>query len=525
MKKKRKPIPPVFKEYNQEQMWLLPPSLEELISPTHLVRTVNAAINGMDLKNILKAYKGGGTSSYHPQMLLKVLIYAYTQKIYSSRTIAKALRENIHFMWLSGNNRPDFRTINRFRSTILKENIETVFAAVVELLLEKGFIKFENYFLDGTKIEANANKYSFVWGKATRKYKDKLQVKIREVLDRIDEINDTENEVYGDSDLEEMGEGIEVTAEELEKTIQKLNKTIGDKDGEESQEVKEELEKLEEDHLPRLKKYEGYERILGKRNSFSKTDHDATFMRMKEDPMKNGQLKACYNVQIGTENQFILGYSLHQKPADTTTLIPHMKKLNKLIGRMPGNIIADAGYGSEENYAYIENQGLGNYVKYQYFHGEQRRKFKKEIFRPENLPYDPTRDEFMCPAGKILRHTEDRTRITENGYAQKIKVYHAEDCRWCRKRVVCHRSRFNRKIEINPTLAVFKKHARENLLSDTGLLLRSKRPVEVESVFGHIKQNRGFKRFLLRGIEKASTEWGLVSIAHNLFKMNLSMVK
>ena len=521
MKKKRRRPAPVFKEYNQDQMWLFPPSLAELIPENHIVRTVNTAINGMNLKHILRSYKGGGTSSYHPQMLLKVLIYAYTQKIYSSRNIAKALRENINFMWISGNNRPDFRTINRFRSIILKEKIEKVFASVLELLIEKGFIKFENYFLDGTKIEADANKYSYIWGKSTKQYKERLQRQIRELLDKIDEINDKENAEYGDSDLEELGERAEVTAEDLEKTIRRINEEVADNDRD--TEANHKLKKLEKEMLPRLKKYEEQERILGKRKSFSKTDHDATFMRMKDDHMKNGQLKAGYNVQIGTENQFILGYSIHQKPGDTTTFIPHMKKLEEMAGRLPDNIITDAGYGSEENYDFIEKHYLGNYVKYQYFHREQRRKFREEIFRTENLIYDTVSDEFSCPSGKKLRYTDDKMRITDNGYVQRTKIYTADDCRWCRLRRLCHKSQKNRRIEINPVLMGYKKKVSANLKSETGLLLRSKRPVEVESVFGHIKHNRGFKRFLLRGLDNVSTEWGLISIAHNLFKLNLAM--
>jgi len=523
MKKKRKRALPVFKEYNQDQMWLFPPSLDELVPRNHVVRTINAAMDSMDLSRVFKSYKGGGTSSYHPLMMLKVLIYAYTQKIYTSRRIAKAIRENIHFMWLAGNNRPDFRTINRFRSTILRENIGWVFAAVIELLIEKGLIKFENYFLDGTKIEADANKYSFVWKKSTVKYKARLQSQVRDLLERIEELNDRENTEYGDADLEEMGEGVEITAEELEETVRKINENLKDQDDDRADEIKQEMKKIEKDFLPRLKKYEEHERVFGDRNSFSKTDHDATFMRMKEDPMKNGQLKPGYNVQIGTENQFILGYSIHQRPTDTTTLIPHMKQLKEITGRKPENIVADAGYGSEENYAFIESEEMGNYVKYGSFHKEQRHKFKKDKYRVENLPYDPEHDEFTCPSGKKLQYAHDWTRITDNGYVRNTRIYIAEDCRWCRQRKACHRSKHNRKLEINPVLQEYKKQVSANLKSEKGLLLRSKRPVDVESVFGHIKYNRGFKRFLLRGLDKVHIEWGLISIAHNFFKMNLAL--
>ena len=141
---------------------MLPTDIELHIPTQHLVRVVNDAIDKMNIEPLLRQYKGGGTSSYHPKMMLKVFVYAYTQKLYSSRQIAKALRENIHFMWLSGNNTPDFRTINRFRSSIMKEIIDEIFKNVLELLIEEDLVKLENYFLDGTKIEANANRYTYV---------------------------------------------------------------------------------------------------------------------------------------------------------------------------------------------------------------------------------------------------------------------------------------------------------------------------------------------------------------------------
>src|SRR4030066_1464829 len=197
---KKKSIPPVFKEYTQGQVILLPTDLGAKNSPKHLGRVVNAAIEKMDLSKLLAQYKGGGTSSYHPKMLLKVLVYAYTQQVYSSRKIAKALRENIYFMWLSGNQQPDFRPINRFRSEVVKDVIEDIFTSALELLIEDGFIKLENYFLDGTKMEANANKYNWVWGKSTKRYKSKLHEKVKELIAQIEQVNEAENSVYGGRD-------------------------------------------------------------------------------------------------------------------------------------------------------------------------------------------------------------------------------------------------------------------------------------------------------------------------------------
>jgi transposase len=238
----------VFKPYTMGQLQL-PVDLEACIPANHLVRVVHAAIERMDLSALLGRYAGGGTSSYHPKMMLKVLVYAYSQRTYSSRQIAKALRENLNFMWLSGNSRPDFRTINRFRSTLMKGIIEPVFASVLELLVEEGYVKLENYFLDGTKVEANANKYRWVWAKSTRRNKERLQEKVKELLDEIGRVNAAEDEQYGDKDLEELGEDGPIDAEKLEKTIAELNERLKKKAGDKG--LARAVKRLAEDYLPR----------------------------------------------------------------------------------------------------------------------------------------------------------------------------------------------------------------------------------------------------------------------------------
>ena len=254
---KRKNPPPVFKEYVQGQVVFLPTDIEAQIPPKHLVRIVNSSIEKMDLSALLAQYKGGGTSSYHPKMLLKVLVYAYTQQIYSSRKIAKALRENIYFMWLSGNQRPDFRTINRFRSEVVQDVIEVIFTSVLELLIEGGYVKLENYFLDGTKIEANANKYSWVWAKSTKRYKQKLQEKVKQLIVQIEQVNEAENAEYGERDLEEMGPSEPLDSQKLEEKIQELNRRL------KAQKDKFELQKPEapepEEKQPGTKKSEADE--------------------------------------------------------------------------------------------------------------------------------------------------------------------------------------------------------------------------------------------------------------------------
>jgi transposase len=511
-----------FKPYTMDQPALLPPSLEELIPEDHLVRVVNRVMDELDLEPILKEYKGGGTSSYHPRMMLKVLVYAYTQKVNSSRQIAKGLRENVNFMWISGNNRPDFRTINRFRSSVMKEGIEVVFSEVLQYLIEEGYVTLENYFLDGTKIEANANKYKWVWAKSTAKYKERLQEKIQELLRNIEQENEAEQEAYGDKDLEEMGGGNKqggggIDSEALQKRIERLNERLAGK-MKGKQEAKA-LRTLQEDCLPRQKKYEEQEKILAGRNSYAKTDHDATFMRMKEDAMLNGQLKPGYNVQIGTENQFVVGFSIHQKTNDMNVLIPHLAQVQERLGRLPRTVVADAGYGSEENYAYLEQVGVEGYVKYPLFRKQQKRSWRKQRFRIENWKYDPTRDEYLCPAGQNLTYQYTQQYTTDHGYRTSRRVYGCGTCASCSLKPQCTRGAGNRHVKINPTLNRYQELARHKLVSEQGRRLRSRRGVEVESVFGRIKQDWGFRRFTLRGMEKVKIEWGLLCIAHNIAKM------
>ena len=202
-----------FKPYTMEQPSLLPPSLDELIPAQHLARVVNRVVDELDIEPLLAKYKGGGTSSYHPRMMLKAIVYAYTQKVYSSRKIEKALWENIGFMWISGGNKPDFHTINNFRGETMKEAVRKVFASMMEFLVEEGYVKLENYFVDGTKVGADANPHKVVWAKKTKRYKEKLQKQIEELLDEIEQVNKCENEEYGEENLEELGEKSAITAE------------------------------------------------------------------------------------------------------------------------------------------------------------------------------------------------------------------------------------------------------------------------------------------------------------------------
>ena len=294
----------MYIQYTMDQLHL-PMDLEDDIPPHHLVRVVHEAVNRLDDRIFSAVYPGGGRDSYHPKMLTKVIIYAYTQRIYSSRQIAKAVRENVMFMWLAGRQRPDFRTINRFRSERMKDVLEIVFTSVLQFLAQEKYVKLEHYFVDGTKIEANANRYTFVWSKAVVRHKAKLLEKVQTLFSTIEEAEKQEEHERVGQDLAELGESSAWTSEKLEVAVQQFEAKLQSRPKDKP--LKKAVRVVRKDLLPRLQKYEAQQEILGDRNSYSKTDPDATFMRMKEDHMRNGQLKPGYNVQMGTENQFIIG--------------------------------------------------------------------------------------------------------------------------------------------------------------------------------------------------------------------------
>ena len=242
-------------------------------------------------------------------------------------------------------------------------------------------------------------------------------------------------------------------------------------------------------------------------------------MRMKEDHMLNGQLKPGYNWQISTENQCILGYTIHQTANDINTLQTHMESLKENLGKMPDTLVADAGYGSEENYEYLENNDVEAFVKYQYFHKEQSKKWRDDPYRNENLKYDKNNDNYTCPKGQIMNFIGEKIRITDNGFRQIKRLYQAKNCKGCPVKDACNKSKGNRIIEINEKLNHYKSIIKNRLTSERGRKYRSQRPVDVEAVFGIIKGNRNYRKFLLRGLEKVEIEVGLLALSHNLSKI------
>lgn len=515
-RKKKKASKPVFKKYDQKQLNLLPASWDDLIEANHLVRVVSRIIDELNLKKLHESYKGGGASSYDPVMLLKVWIYAVATDIYSGRQLAKALRENIHFMWISGNNKPDFRTLNTFRSGRLKAVIEDIFTQTVLFLAEKGYVDLKKYFVDGTPLEANANKYSHVWKKNTMRHMEAARSRIHELFKRIEEINKQEDKRYGDKDIEERVEQAELTSEEIKEQVKKLNKIIEDSELNKKEKRKAEglIRKIEQKELPKVQKYEEQGQIHQARGSYSKTDHDATFL-----PMKNQEILPGYQILAGTQNQYVLNYSIHQSAGENSLFISHMRGFYRKYEKYPELISADSAFGTEENSEYLECNGILNYMKYSTFHYEMTKEYLENKFHKDHMAYDQQTDTFICPKGRKLKFIRENHNSTRTGYSQITRQYQCENCKWCRLAKKCKNGKGPRNIKVSWKLEKYKGIMRSNLKSEEGIQLRKQRNMDVEPVFGDIKWNHGYRKLRLRGMEKVNVELGTLCIAHNLRKL------
>ena len=497
-------------------MVLFPQRIDKDIAEEDPVRLVSGIVESLDLSSFRKLYKERGRSPYDPKMLLKVIIYAYMNNIYSCRKIERSLKRDVHFIWLAGYEQPDFITINRFRNRV-KHEINNVFTQLVLLLNAKGLVTLDVEYIDGTKIESKANKYTFVWRKTVEKNRAKLLEKIRVLLSQVDD-------AIAQDKAEE--EAVSFTPETLTEIATELRDALAEQPASKSKEGKKALRQKQkqvrhlEEMADKLSEYNSHLETLGERNSYSKTDKEATFMRMKEDAMNNGQTKPGYNLQTGTENQFITDFGFFPNPTDTLTMIPFLSSFSMRYDRQPKEVCADAGYGSEENYAYMEANGTEAYVKYNYFHKEQKRAFKNDIFRIENLYYNQDEDYFVCPMGQHMTRAGTRHDKTGSGYRTESAVYREQRCEGCPLRWGCYKKkRGDREIEVNHRLMEYKRKARERLTSERGQEHRSRRPIEPEAVFGQMKYNMQYKRFRHFGKDKVTMDFAFFAIAFDIKKM------
>jgi len=481
------------------------------------VRLISCIVENLDLSCFRKLYKERGRSPYDPKMLLKVVIYAYMNNIYSCRRIEKSLKRDIHFIWLAGYEQPDFVTVNRFRNRV-KNEINNIFTQLVLLLSAKGLVTLDVEYIDGTKIESKANKYTFVWRKTVEKNRAKLMEKIKVLLSQVDDAIAQDKAAADETVSFTPGTLTEIAAE----LRQSLSEQPAPKSKDEKKTVREKQKKVRqiEQMRDKLSEYDTHLETLGERNSYSKTDPDATFMRMKEDAMNNGQTKPGYNLQIATENQFITDFILFPNPTDTLTMIPFLSSFSDRYGHYAKETCADSGYGSEENYSFMEAHGIEAYVKYNLFHKEQKQAFQQDIFRIENLYYNPDGDYFVCPMGQHMERIGVRHGRTDSGYRTESVIYRARRCEGCPLRWGCYKKRNgNREIEVNHRLMEYKRKARERLTSEKGLQHRSKRPIEPEAVFGQMKYNMHYKRFRHFGKDKVTMDFAFFAIAFNIKKM------
>jgi len=495
----------------------LPIDYEVRIPEEDSVRLLNRIVEGMDLSELYAEYSERGRKPADPKNLFKVVLYGYMDELYSTRKIERACQRDINYMWLLGETpAPDHSTISRFRKDKLGEIMESLFYQFVQILCEHGEVKYENVFVDGTKLEANANRYTFVWKKAIEKNEIKMHEKARQIAEEMEKMYLREFQVSdenSDYDLYQMIMFLEAKMEEA--NIAWVSGSGRKKSNEQKL-----LEKLKQYRVRQIE-YEEKKEILGDRNSYSKTDTDATFMRMKDDHMQNGQLKPGYNVQLSVESEYIIGVGLFPDANDMWTLKPMIENMYAFNPTMEiKRLIADSGYESEENYIYISSRKIKSFIKPSDYELKKKRSFKKNISKRENMGYDAENDEYICANGKRLKPIRITTKKSKSGYKSEITIYECESCESCPYKEKCTKAKGNRQLQVSKTFITKRAESMENVTSEQGAILRVNRFIQSEGAFGVLKQDRHFTRFLTRGTPNVKTELLLLCLGHNINKLH-----
>ena len=498
----------------------LPLEIGHTIPDNDCVRLLGQFVEELDLRDLYSTYSRVKENQVSPRQMLKIMLYAYREHNYSSRGIEKACRRDINYMYLlEGRSAPDHATIARFRSIHFGQVADKYLAMTARYLMDLGEISGREIFIDGTKIEANANKYTFVWKKSVTKNQVKLLEKTALLVQEC-------VESYG---LREIWHG-QVKEKHLSKILRKLYK-IKDEESIEfvhgsgcrKTQLQKHIELLEE-YIARLKEYSRKLEVLGDRNSYSKTDPDATFMRMKEDAMLNGQLKPAYNLQLGVDSGYISWLTLSPKPTDTSTLIPFLTGMETALKHRYPVVVADAGYESEENYSYLEDRGISAMIKPANYEISKTRKYKQDISRRENMPYNPDGDYYTCKNGcRLYAHGIHHQR-TASGYVRKQTVYRCYECAGCPHRAEClkgknwkipEEERF-KKLTVSRKFERQRKECLDRITSEEGIQLRVNRSIQAEGAFALWKEDGAFRQFLCRGQANVYAESVLMAIAQNL---------
>ena len=507
-----------YAQITENYQLMLPIDLEVFIPKDDSVRLLSLIAEELDYTKLYEAYSLKGRNSVvPPKILFKILVYSYMNDIWSSRQIELACKRDINFMWLlQGYKVPDHNTIARFRTQRLQQVIDDLFYQFVVKLYDLEEIEFKNVFIDGTKIEANANKYTFVWKKTVNKNELKLEGKINSLVEIISKkYNYNISKDKQTSKIQILNNILKL----LNDLKLSLNIEFVHGKGKRKTEVQKLIE-MANDYLEKQTKYDTYNSVFDGRNSFSKTDTDATFMHMKDDHMRNAQLKPGYNIQIAVEGEYIVGLDISSERSDQLTLIPFLEKLGESLPAKYKNIIADAGYESEENYVYLEKNNQISYIKPQNYETMKTRKFKNNIGKRENMIYDSENDVYICHNNKKLELTGTTTRKSKSGYVASIKIYECESCINCSIKGKCTRAKGNKKIQVSPIFIEKRLQSLTNIISKFGILARMNRSIQVEGTFGVIKGNHGFRIFLTRGKKNVEVEFTLLAFSYNLNKLH-----
>jgi transposase len=501
----------------------LPLNVECMIPNDDSVRLLGQIVEEMNLSELYKTYSRLRKKQATPTQMLKIMLYAYMNSNYSTRKIERACKRDINYMYLlEGSPAPDYTTIARFRSIHFAPVSENLLAQFTQMLAENKEISMKNLFIDGTKLEAASNKYTFVWKGSVTKNQKKLMDKLPTFFKQTEE-NFGFKILYGE----------EIKMHHLKKLRRKLCKIKNDEDiqfvsgiGKRKSPLQKTFEQLDE-YISRLKKYNKHLHLMGDRNSYSKTDPDATFMRMKEDAMKNGQLKPGYNIQFGVDAEYIVWISAGPQPTDTTTLIPFLDSIKSRLKYTYRNIVADSGYESEENYVYLDENGQLAFIKPSNYEISKTRKYKTDISRKENMSYDKENDFYICSSGKKLVATGIKFSKSKTGYRSEKTCYTCEDCTQCPTKSKCIKGNSKKPLEertkhleVSKLFQQKREAAITRILSDEGKELRMNRSIQSEGAFGEIKQDMGFRRFLCKGKKNILAECILLGLAHNVNKLH-----
>ena len=517
----------MYKDYITGQT-ALTLNLDFTIPNNHLATVIGWFVDSIPEEVLLGDTAKTGRPAYHPAMMLKILLFAYSRRVFSGRKIELLLAENLPMMVLAEHQQISYHTINNFRSSDhANELVKKSFLYFTNLLEAEGLINEGALFIDGTKIAADANRYTFVWRKAVEKFHEKLKGQAAELYDELiaKEVVKAmaQEQVQTSQGLTELARETEAEIEKLTEEIAQEPKVIpgGSPKKARRRGLKKLLHQLKKDYVPRMKKYEEAEKIFAGRNSYSKTDHDATFMHMKEDHMKNGQLKPGYNIQAATTNQYVVDFALYPNPTDFKTLEPFLKQMTTLDKF--DKIVADAGYGSEYNYSLLEDKYSNKkyYIPYTMYEKEQTRKYKNDPTKLINWFYNEKDDYYLDQNGvkfNFKYYSQRQERST--GQVRDFKVYEADEVQLTPEleQLAKTKSGRQRQVRYNPNWQYLKEKAKAVLQSPEGRHNYSMRKYDVEPVFGHLKNVFGMRRTHLRGKKKVETDVGIAFMMMNLSK-------